>query len=119
MAEIIFTQDEMKELYDAEIHFISTNESNTLRNCPRWLVEKIKRIYEKNSGEKVNTNMSCSVCRFNLIKSVGKIYLSSKKYWEEQEKEVFNDDNAFKNSEQPQNDEQEKPKKKGRKKNEK
>lgn len=74
MDKMIFNKEQLTALYDAEIHFKSATTQGIVKNCPRWLVDKVADIYEDATGSKVNRNWGCSVCVFNFLCLVGKIY---------------------------------------------
>lgn len=69
-----FTKEQLKNLYPAEIHFDSVVNRSTIRNAPSWLTEQVINIYYEATGKKLNYQKVCSVCTFNIYKTVGKIY---------------------------------------------
>ena len=124
-----FTKEEFQNLYDAEIHFLSIRHSNCLKNCPRWLIDHVANVWEAHTNQKVKRNWNCSTCVFNFLALVGKYYLQDKEiylmeqqvpYEQEQEDEpirgneepveVFTESPTFNIVEQPENNEQPKPK---------
>lgn len=111
-----FTKEQYDALYEAQIHFITVRTSNCIKNAPRWLTDQVADVWEQRTGQTVNRNWSCSSCVFNFYNMVGKYYLQDKALYEkeEQEKEepveVFTESVTFTLIEQPENDEQPKPK---------
>jgi len=76
---MVFSKEQLDKLYDAEIHFKTATTQGYLKNCPRWLVDKVADVYEEATGSKVNRNWGCSVCVLNFMILVGKMYFKDKK----------------------------------------
>lgn len=81
-----FTKEQLRTLYDAEIHFDSVVHHNIIRNAPRWLTEQIVNIYEATTHSSLQHNYSCTVCVMNIYNTIGKKYYDDKKYYEELDK---------------------------------
>jgi len=69
-----FSEEDMKVLYKAEIHFNSVLKSSTLKGAPACLTKEIAKIYEKTFNKHLNKNYNCQVCAFSIYRIVGKAY---------------------------------------------
>lgn len=87
----IFTQQQLEQLYKAEIHFESAVHSSTIRSAPRWLTEEVTAIYEKATGKRLAHNFSCPSCVLNNYRTIGKLYYESKLFYEQQKQQNEND----------------------------
>lgn len=74
-----FTEKQLKELWDAEIHFDNVVNRSCIRNAPEWLTKKIISIYEDATGETVKYKMNCPSCVMNIYRMIGKIYFADLK----------------------------------------
>ncbi len=72
--EIKFTDEEMKQLYKAQIHFESVLKESRLKGAPGWLTKEVAQLYEKRFGKKLNRNYNCQVCAFSIYRIVGEQY---------------------------------------------
>ena len=88
---IKFTEEQMKVLKEASIHFESVLKHNLIRNAPRRMTEDIVRIYELQSGQTVKRNFSCGTCVMNIYRMIGKAYYE---YVEYLNKNINKEDNA-------------------------
>lgn len=77
---IKFTEEQMKVLKEASIHFESVLKHNLIRNAPRHMTEDIVRIYELQSGQTVKRNFSCGTCVMNIYRMIGKAYYEYVEY---------------------------------------
>lgn len=73
-----FTEEQLEQLYDAEIHFDNACHKGCIRNVPAWLTEKVVNIYFQATGKKLNFKKGCSACVMNIMKTVGYIYFDDK-----------------------------------------
>ena len=69
-----FTNDQLKQLKEAESHFNTMVNADYKRNTPRSLDEKIHKIYTEATGTEYKMNWNCSVCIGKLYKTVGRLY---------------------------------------------
>jgi len=81
-----FSDEDMKALYKAEIHFTSVLKSSTLKGAPAWLTKEVAKIYEKTFNKRLNKNYNCQVCAFSVYRIVGEAYF--KQLNEQKEKEA-------------------------------
>lgn len=89
-----YTDDQFKELSAALPHFESARH-DYIRDVPRWLTEKVIKIYEDATGKTVpSKNTSCAVCVLRVYQLVGRTYFDDKK---EREK-ISNEGNAKDNN---------------------
>lgn len=104
-----FTKEQFDALYDARIHFESIIKYNTIKNCPRWLVEKVADIFDEAKNGKVHRNWNCNTCVFNFMGMVGKLYFEDENIYlnednvkkdDVQNEEVFTDGEQTENTEQ-------------------
>lgn len=80
---MIYTKEQMQQLYRAQIHFESVLKYSNIRNAPRYLTELIVGIYEEATGKTLNKNYSCASCVMNIYKIIGKTYFAQLKEQEE------------------------------------
>ena len=71
-----FSEEDMKILYKAEIHFNSVLKSSTLKGAPACLTKEIAKIYEKTFNKRLNKNYNCQVCAFSIYRIVGQAYFA-------------------------------------------
>lgn len=71
-----FTEEDMKKLYKAEIHFTSVLKQSTLKGAQPSLTKEIAKIYENTFGKKLNRNYNCNVCSFSIYRIVGEAYFA-------------------------------------------
>lgn len=71
-----FSEEDMKVLYKAEIHFNSVLKSSTLKGAPACLTKEIAKIYEKTFNKRLNKNYNCQVCAFSIYRIVGQAYFA-------------------------------------------
>lgn len=71
-----FSDEDMKALYKAEIHFTSVLKSSTLKGAPAWLTKEVAKIYEKTFNKRLNKNYNCQVCAFSVYRIVGEAYFA-------------------------------------------
>lgn len=81
-----FSDEDMKALYKAEIHFTSVLKSSTLKGAPAWLTKEVAKIYEKTFNKRLNKNYNCQVCAFSVYRIVGEAYFAQLKEQKEKEK---------------------------------
>lgn len=97
--EFNFTQEEFEELKAAAPHFETAVKQGTKHNSPKWLDEKVKRIYERIAGPQL-VNFNCPSCVFYLYQKCGRLWLqdkikyaaleTEKKKLEEQQRQIEN-----------------------------
>lgn len=75
--EFNFTQEEFEELKAAAPHFETAVKQGTKHNSPKWLDEKVKRIYERIAGPQL-VNFNCPSCVFYLYQKCGRLWLQDK-----------------------------------------
>lgn len=75
--EFNFTREEFEELAQAAPHFETAVKQGTKHNSPKWLDEKVKRIYERIAGPQM-INFNCSSCIFYLYQKCGRLWLQDK-----------------------------------------
>ena len=85
----IFTEEQLTELYPAEIHFESALKKSKLVGVPTWLTKQIVTIYEKATGKHISHNFSCIVCQMSTYKKIGDIYFKDKEYYANLKKETI------------------------------
>lgn len=71
-----FSEEDMKTLYRAKIHFESVLKTSTLKGAPASLTKEISQIYEKTFNKKLNKNYNCMVCAFSNYRIVGQAYFA-------------------------------------------
>jgi hypothetical protein len=84
--EFNFTKEEFEELAQAAPHFETAVKQGTKHNSPKWLDEKVKRIYERIAGPQM-INFNCSSCIFYLYQKCGRLWLQDKIKYAAQELE--------------------------------
>lgn len=84
--EFNFTREEFEELAQAAPHFETAVKQGTKHNSPKWLDEKVKRIYERIAGPQI-INFNCSSCIFYLYQKCGRLWLQDKIKYAAQELE--------------------------------
>lgn len=97
--EFNFTREEFEELAQAAPHFETAVKQGTKHNSPKWLDEKVKRIYERIAGPQM-INFNCASCIFYLYQKCGRLWLQDKikyaamelekKKQEEQQRQIEN-----------------------------
>lgn len=75
--EFNFTKEEFEELAQAAPHFETAVKQGTKHNSPKWLDEKVKRIYERIAGPQM-INFNCASCIFYLYQKCGRLWLQDK-----------------------------------------
>jgi hypothetical protein len=75
--EFNFTQEEFEELKAAAPHFETAVKQGTKHNSPKWLDEKVKRIYERIAGPQL-VNFNCPSCVFYLYQKCGRLWFQDK-----------------------------------------
>ena len=64
----------VKYLKDFEADMITSLFHSYCRQIPTSILMEINRIYTEETGKRLNTNYSCSVCILKLMKEIGKVY---------------------------------------------
>lgn len=75
--EFNFTREEFEELAQAAPHFETAVKQGTKHNSPKWLDEKVKRIYERIAGPQM-INYNCASCIFYLYQKCGRLWIQDK-----------------------------------------
>lgn len=70
--------------------------SQYARGMARSDSEKLRDIYERNTGSKLNVNFNCSSCILGLLQKVYPLYEAYKKKIEKQQEKDSNNDNSQK-----------------------
>lgn len=83
-----FSDEDMKALYKAEIHFTSVLKSSTLKGAPAWLTKEVAKIYEKTFNKRLNKNYNCQVCAFSVYRIVGEAYFAQLNAQKEKEAQL-------------------------------
>lgn len=76
-----FTREQLQDLWEAEVHFDSVIHTDSIKNAPKWLTERVVNIFEKATKQHLNIDYYCPVCVMRVYRIVAPIYFKDKKYY--------------------------------------